>query len=274
MAFGNVLGSDKTVTINTAGPAQYGQTTNYGKYGNGVYGASNEAFDQMDHNNGEQSAIAGGVSAAQQAAANGQGLNQASQNGAIANDVAGGAGGNQQGAIALARQMALGQQPSQGAIQLQQGLNNSIAQQRSNAASARGGASIATAGANRNANIGNLQQNAYNQGQQLRANEMAAGAGMYGSMAADARNQAGQQLANANSMAQFNASQNDAYRLGMGGAAVGLGGVAVGQAGSDLDNFNRGMNPIYAQDQMNQQGQEWIMANRGQAAAANKEDQG
>ncbi len=52
--------------------------------------------------------------------------------------------------------------------------------------------------------------------------------------------------------------------------AVGFGQVANGQNQNDLQNFNRGMAPVYGQDDMNQQGQEWLYEDRQHRATDNQ----
>lgn len=202
------------------------------------------------------------------------GGNQAQENAALASNYASGAGGNQQGAIQLARQMAMGQSPSAAAYQLQSGLDQSSRMQSAMAGGARGGAALATAGQNAQANTSNLQQNAFTQGQMLRAREMAQGAGMYSTLLGQQREQATARLGMGNEMSQFNAGQRDRYNLGMQGAAIGMGQAANQQGELDLGYYQQGMNPINAQTQAQQQYQQWLDSARRQAYAANQEEGG
>ncbi len=264
-------GPTKHVQLVTPAAAQYGKTTPY-PGGNNAVGARDEAWGQGAHNDTQQGQVDGAQKYANDAAKTGKGWSGADQNAGAAANQAGRAGGNQAGAIELARRMAMGSQPSQAAMQMQSGLNQATAQQRAIGGSARGGAAMATAQSNQLANTANLQQNAYTAAGMLKGQEMAAGRGLYGSMAQDSRGQDAAALAEANRMGQANAKSYDDYRMGMDNAGVQFGGVGLGQQGSDLDNFNRGMNPIYAQDDMNQQQKEWLYEDRRNAAASNKEE--
>jgi hypothetical protein len=80
----------------------------------------------------------------------------------------------------LMQQAALGNAPSQAALQQQQGLQQSIAAQQAMAASARGGAGLAGAQFQASQNAAGLQNQAVNQAAQLRAQEMANARGQYG----------------------------------------------------------------------------------------------
>ncbi len=166
----------------------------------------------------------------------------------------------------------MGQAPSAAAYQLQAGLDQGLAQQQSMGRSARGAAGLATAESNAGYNSGAMQQNAFTQGGMLRSQDMAAGRGLYGSLLNDQRGQDANALGEANKMSQFNANQYDQYRNQMGNADVAFGSVANGQNGNDLDNWNRGMSPVYAQDDMNQQGQEWQYDDANHRAADNREN--
>lgn len=263
------MANTKIVNLNTPGPAQYGQTTDYGKFGKGVAGASAEAENQGHFNDSAQGAVAGATGYAQDAAANGTGFTGGEQNAGDANQQASGANGNQAGAIELARRMAAGNSPSAGAIQLQRGLNQGSAQQTAMAAGARGSAGIATAQGNAAANTSNMQQNAFTGAGMLRSQDMATGRGLYASLTNDQRGQDQAATAEANRVGMANAKASDDYRLGMGNAAVGFGAVANGQNQNDLSNFQRGMAPVYGQDEMNQQGKEWLYEDRQHAATDN-----
>ena len=262
--------ADKVVTLQGTDPAQYGQTTNYGQYGAGSVGARNEAWAQGDISKGQQAAIKGAGGYANDAAQNGTGYQGGAQDAGAAANQASGANGNQSGAIELARRQAMGQSPSAAAYQLQAGLDQGLAQQTSMGRSARGAAGLATEQSNAGYNSGAMEQNAFTQGGMLRSQDMAQGRGLYGSMLNDQRGQDAGAIGQANQMSQHNAQSYDNYRNQMGNAAVGFGAVANGQNGNNLDNFNRGMAPVYAQDEMNQQGQEWKYENSQHASADNK----
>ncbi len=266
-----IFSGDTEVThIQGTPAAKYGQTTNYGQFGDGAIGARNEAWHQGEFNDGNQAQVGGAINTAN-GMAQGQGHEIGTQDAGAANNAASGANGNQAGAIELARRMAMGSQPSQGAMQMQQGLNQASAQQSAMSAGARGSAAMATAGANRAANVSNLQQNAYTGAGMLRSQDMAAGRGMYAGLVNDKRGQDAATLAEGNRVGMANAKSWDDYRLQAGNAAVSLGGVANGMRGNDLDNYNRGMAPVFAQDDMTQQGQEWDFENRQHADADNRD---
>ncbi len=250
--------------IRTPDAAQYG-----GSYG-GAEEAKNAGLARLANNDADQAAIQGGADYANQQAA--QGRPGAEMDPTAANNQASGANGNQAGAIVLARRMAMGSSPSAAAMQMQQGLNQASAQQASMAAGARGSAALATAGANQRANTAAMQQNAFSGAGMLKSREMAEGRGMYSGLTGQQRAQDQSALGMANEFSQANQKAQDDYRLGMGGAGVGFGGVANAQQGSDFNNSQNAFNPIYAQDDANQDHQTWLAANRKQAVAANTED--
>ncbi len=246
------------------------QAALYGGVPGGANAATDEALARTGSNDAAQIAIDNGVTYQQNQARNGR--NPAQMDAAAANNQASGAGGNQAGAIELARRQAMGAAPSAAAYQMQAGLNQASAQQRAMAAGARGSAALATAGANRNANISNLQQNAFSGAGMLRSREMAEGRGLYGSATNQQRGQDQQMLGMANDFGTANVGAQDSYKLGMGNAAVGLGGVQNAQQGRDFTNERNAWDAIYAQDDANQDRQNWLANNRKQAVAANIED--
>lgn len=260
----------------TTSAANYGQTTNYGTNsdgtpnGTGAYGASREGHDQATHNDKSQALSRIGASYASDQANDPTDVGQGVQDAGLANNQASGANGNQAGAIELARRLAMGEGISQGAMQLQSGLNQASAQQTAYAAGARGGASLATASANAAANRSNLQQNAFTGAGMLKSQEMAQGRGMYAGMLNDKRAGDSAALGESNRIGIENNRMKDGYQLGMGQGAVGFGQVANGQDAQDLNNWNRGMNPIYAQDDMNQQRNGWQFEDSRDAEATNK----
>jgi len=266
--------ANKVVTLNATPAANYGQTTNYGPYGTGADGASAEAAAQGEHNKPAEGAVKNAAGYAGDAAKNGTGFTDASQDAGAANNQASGANGNQAGAIELARRQAMGQGPSAAAYQLQAGLDQGLAQQTSMGRSARGGAGLATEQSNAGYNSGAMEQNAFTQGGMLRSQDMAQGRGLYGSLLNDKRGQDANAIGQADQMSQFNSQSNDNYRNQMGNAAVGFGQVQNGQNQNDLNNFNRTNAPTYAQDDMRQQAQEWRYENAQHAAADNKANAG
>jgi hypothetical protein len=258
--------ANNVVKLVTPQAAQYGGTGP----GGGAVAARDAGLARLGNNDADQDAINGGMGYA-----NGQAA--AGRPGAVADPTAAanqasGANGNQAGAIELARRQAMGQVPSQGVMQLQQGLNQASQQQAAMAGGARGSAALATAGANQRANTSNLQQNAFGQAGLLRAQDMAAGRGMYGSLTNERRGQDQQALGMSNEFGVANQKAADDYRLGMGNAGVGLGAVGNAQAGADFTNTRNAFDPIYDQDDANQDQQTWLANNRRQAVAANIED--
>jgi hypothetical protein len=230
-----------------------------------------QMWSGMDKNDADQGAVNRGAGYMNQQSAEQRGP-QARENTTLANNFASGAGGHQQGAMGLANTLARGQQPSQAAFQLQAGLNQASNMQTSMGRSARGGAALATAGANAQANTANLQQNAWTQGGMLRSKDMAAGRGMLTSAVGQARDQAGQRLSQTNDMMAGNQGRNDQYSINSGKAAVGLGNVANGMAGQDLQYYQGGMEAVEAQSEALQMRQDWLADAEKQRIAALRED--
>ena len=250
-----------SISINVPGAARYGRSAN------GATDARDEWWNRGNANAPQRNAVSGAIdSANKQAIAGPVG---AQQDPRLAGNASSGAMGHQPGATGLAASLAAGTMPSQAAYQLQNGLNSASNQQRSLGASARGGAAIATAGSNAQANIADLRQNAYLQAGAVKANDMTQGRGMYGSMLGQQREQNAAQLGMGNEMSQGNAANADKSRLGMGGAAVGLGQAGVQQQGTQLGDFQQGMNPVNAQTQATQAGQMWSSSARKQAVNDN-----
>lgn len=147
-------------------------------------------------------------------------------------------GYHQEGALNLALQGALGQQPSEAAYQLQSGLDQALAQQQAVAGSARGAGGIANASANAGANMANLQNQAFNEAGRLRAQEIANYTGMYGQLSGQQREQDQSRLGMGNQMSQFNAQNTTNRQMGFLGAAQGArnGGLGwYGQMGHGYD---------------------------------------
>lgn len=253
------------VTINVPGAANYGRTPG------GANAARDEWWNQMSQNDGRQGANLDAQRWAQQQSVNGTGQ-QAQVDPRLAGNAGSGAAGNQAQATGLARSMAYGNSPSQAAYQLQAGLDSSSRQQQAMSRSARGGAALATAGRDGAANTSNLQQNAFSQAGLLRAQDMANGRSLYGSMLGQQREQSTALLGMQNEMDQFNAQQKDRYRLGMGQAGLQLGQVGNQQGELDLSNYQQGMNPVNAQTQAQQQYQQWLDSARRQSVSGNQEN--
>lgn len=134
--------------------------------------------------------------------------------------------GDQNGALQLSREAAMGMAPSAAAYQMQAGLDRGLASQQAMQGSARGAAGIALAGGNAAANTANLQNQAFTQAGELRANEMAQGRSQYGGLAGQQRDQDLQRLGQGSQMSQYNAGLNDQYKMGMGQLGVGYAGAA------------------------------------------------
>lgn len=253
--------------INVAAPG----VANYGRTAGGANDARDDAWSHMGDNQVQRNGLAGGMNYAnfQSGASRAPGANE---DRVLANDELNSRNGYQNSAIGMAGSLARGQTPSEGAYQLQNGLNQGLAQQKSVAGSARGGAALATAGQDASANSATMQQNAYTQGQALRASDMATGRGIYGSLTGQQRGQDQQRIDQANAMNQFNAGAADKYALGMGQAAVGLGQAANGADQVNQNYYGMGMSPIQDQDQANQQGQEWRKNVQNEVMANNVQD--
>lgn len=177
---------------------------------------------------------------------------QALENQTLSDREAQSRGGDQAGAIQLAREAAMGQSPSEAAYLMQNGLNQAVGNQASTAGSARGAGAIALAQGNAAANTAGLQNQAYTQGSALRANEMATARGQYGGLSGQQRDQDLQRLGQGNQMSQFNANANDQYKLGMGQL-----GNQYGQQG--LGWYQASQSP-YNQQQQADLGREQIAA--------------
>jgi hypothetical protein len=261
------IGEDRVNTI--AAPTQ----TLYNNSSTGAVDARNKGLDRLGANDADSGAMDAGQDAARKAAAEAATRGpQVTQDAGIAGQVANGANGNRAGAIELARQQAMGMAPSQGAYQLQAGLDLGSQQQAAQARGARGSAALATGTANANANVSNLQQNAFTGAGMLRSQDMANGRGMYNTLTGQARDQSGQVLGEANNVGVTNQQMNDNHGLNMGNASVGLGGVSNGFNGEDFGNANEAFGFTTAQDDANQALQEQKFGVRKQADAANERD--
>lgn len=233
-----------------------GSINHYGAY-SGADAAREDAWKHMGDNDANNSALQSGADYANQQFQHNRGA-QAHENAGLAQNEVNARYGHQGNAMGMALGQAQGMNPSQGAYQLQRGLNQGIAQQNAAAAGARGSAALATSGADRNANVANAQQQAWTSGRALAANDMAQGRAMYNGMANQQRQQDQDRLGLANQMSNYNDQANDKYKLGMGQAGVGLAGSAMGGNQNDLGYYQAGMNPINLQDEAMQQRQGWL----------------
>lgn len=195
---------------------------------------------------------------------NSQGLNNWAQNQAqwdrgatavedqtLANREADARYGDQSGALQLSREAAMGMAPSAAAYQMQSGLDQATAQQAAMAGGARGAAALANAQGNAGNNVAALQNQAYNQGGQLRAQEMANARTQYGQMADTQRAQDQSRLQMGNQMSQYNAGANDQYKLGMGNLANGASAQAQGWYNAAQNPLNQQMNAQAGNAQLN-----------------------
>lgn len=160
------------------------------------------------------------------------------ENQGLSNQEATSRGYHQEGALNLALQGALGNQPSEAAYMLQGGLDRAVAAQQAQMGGARGAAALANAQGNAGANIANLQQGAFTEAGRLRANEIAGYTGMYGNLAGQQRGQDQNRLNMGNQMAQFNAQNTTQRQLGFGQLGLGygqLGSQYYGQMGHGYD---------------------------------------
>ena len=257
-----------TIVLNTPAQAQYGRSPT---------GASDARDDWWNHagdNNADQAAVQGGMGYANLQASGQGGTAPAVENQGLVNNVAGGANGNQAGAVTLAQRLATGNGPSEAAYQLQHGLDQGVAQQRSMASSGRGFGALATGQAAGRENTANLQQNAFTQGGLLRSQDMTTGRGLLGTALSTQRDQDNAAIGQANDMSQFNATQADKNTLGMGQAGVALGDAGNAQNAQDLGYYNQGMNPVDAQSEADQAKQLWASQNQKQKAANNSQEFG
>ncbi len=172
--------------------------------------------------------------------------------GQVANEYA--SRGIQGNALGLAQSAAQGDQPSAAQYMMNSGLNTAMANQQAIAGGARGAGGLALAGGNMAANQANLQSQAFNQGGQLRAQEMAQARDAYGNLAGQQRSQDQARLGQGNQMSQFNAGQrqtagmadkvNDInYRQAMGNISIGQGNVANGAVNAQSTALNTAMHP-------------------------------
>lgn len=170
--------------------------------------------------------------------------------------------GDQNGAIQLAREAAMGQAPSEAAYAMQSGLNQSNAMQTAMAGGARGAAAIAQAQGNAAANVANSNNQAFNEAGRLRAQEMAQARGQYGGLAGQQREQDLNRLQMGNQMSQFNAGLNDQYRMGMLNAANQAGQTQQGWFGAAMSPYNQQaqLDSQKQQLQANEWGQRQAMA--------------
>ncbi len=271
---GNVIpggggGTKIIVGPKTVDAAKYGGTGDL----SGMTKARDEAWGQMANNDAAQAATVGAQGAANSAMYGSDVRGpQAREDAGLSQNETNSRYGHQNGAIGLAGSMARGNTPSQGAYQLQRGLDQGMAQQASMAGSARGGASLATAQSNQGYNNAAMQQNAFSAAGQLRASDMAQGRGLYGSLTTQQRGQDQERLGQANQMRQGNAARNDAFGLGMGNLANQFGELGNAQDQTDFGYDQMGMAPVNDQFQAEQQRQEWLAGNKKTIANQNTQE--
>ncbi len=162
------------------------------------------------------------------------GPGQFSQNQGQMNQEAGARGYDQMGALQLQREAAMGQSPSAAAYQMQQGLDQSLANQQAMAGGARGAAGLALAGSNAMSNSANLQNNAFTNASALRAQEMQGARSGYGDLASNVRAQDQGIIGLSDQVGNNNANNVNGYRLGVGG--VGASYAGAGMAGGQVVN--------------------------------------
>lgn len=172
--------------------------------------------------------------------------------GQVANEYA--SRGIQSNALGLAQQAAQGNAPSAAQYMMNSGLNTAMANQQAIAGGARGAAGLALAGGNMAGNNAAMQSQAFNQGGQLRAQEMATARDQYGNLATGQRGQDQSRIGQGNQMSQFNAGASNTtanqaldrdaqYRVGMGGVAGNLRGAATNAEVGATGALNTAMNP-------------------------------
>lgn len=160
-------------------------------------------------------------------------------------------GYHQGGALNLALQGALGNQPSEAAYQLQGGLDKAIAGQQAMAGGARGAGGIANASANAGANAAALQNQAFTEAGRLRAQEIAGYTGMYGGLAGQQREQDLGRLNMGNQMSQFNAQNTTQRQLGFMNAANQGRQTGQGWYGQMGQGYNQNLAAGQNTDQLN-----------------------
>lgn len=173
--------------------------------------------------------------------------------------------GQQEQALDLQRQAALGQAPSVAQQQMAAGLDQAMRSQESMRASARGASGLALADYNAAANVAAQQQQVGVQSSILRAQEMAQARDAYMSGASGIRGMDYQAAGQAAGMAQYQTDNqmkqremNDRYALGMYSAEE---GVRAAQMQGNLAQQSAMMNAYQERERLAQ------AAKAGQAAA-------
>ncbi len=229
-----------------------GAANNFANYGLSVadqgHNISDRAFNAGDNANNAMSAGYNNPNEAFQGKEN---------YGQVANEYA--SRGIQSNALDLAQSAAQGNQPSAAQYMMNSGMNTAMANQQAIAGGARGAGALALAGGNMAANNANLQSQAFNQGGQMRAQEMAQARDAYGNLSTQQRGQDQSRIGQGNQMSQFNAGQrqtagmadkvNDInYRQAMGNISIGHENAANGAVGAQSTALNTAMHP-YDQSQ-------------------------
>jgi hypothetical protein len=174
--------------------------------------------------------------------------------------------GQQEQALDLQRQAALGQAPSVAQQQMQAGLDQAMRSQESMRASARGASGLALADYNAAANVAAQQQQVGVQSSILRAQEMAQARDAYQAGATGIRGMDYSAAGQAAGMAQYQSDNqmkqremNDRYALGMYGAGE---GVRTLQMQGNMQQQSAMQNAYQERERLAQ------AAKAGQAAAA------
>ncbi len=166
--------------------------------------------------------------------------------------------GIQSNALGLAGQAAQGNAPSAAQYMMNSGMNTAMANQQAIAGGARGSGALALAGGNMAGNQAAMQSQAYNQGGQLRAQEMATARDQYGQLAGAQRGQDQSRLAQSTANTQFNANVNNSvgaqnmdrdaqYRVGMGNTSANLRGAATAAENGASNALTGAQHPYDAQ---------------------------
>ncbi len=173
--------------------------------------------------------------------------------GQVANEYA--SRGIQSNALGLAQSAAQGNQPSAAQYMMNSGLNTAMANQQAIAGGARGAGAMALAGGNMAGNNAALQSQAFNQGGQMRAQEMAQARDMYGNLSTQQRGQDQSRIGQGNQLSEFNAGQSQLgsqhsldrdvnFRTGMANGATGSLNAGSGAINAGTGALGQAMHPF------------------------------
>jgi hypothetical protein len=137
---------------------------------------------------------------------------------------------------------------------MNQGMNTAMANQQAIAGGARGAGALALAGGNMAGNNAAMQSQAFNQGGQLRAQEMATARDQYGNLSTQHRGQDQSRIGQTNDMSKFNAGQTQSadvqnktnditFRGTMGNLATGSMTAGAGAINAGSGALNTAMHP-------------------------------